>query len=163
MYNNVMFVCGIHGVGKTTYCNTYSSIKKVIHLSASELIKDYNEVLVSNNKQVSDINKNQEVLIKALEMKISPDNTYLLDGHMVLFDTVKDIVFVGMDFFQKLAPVKILLLTAPANIIKNRLSKRERYNSFSIEELDKMQIIERKYVKKVSKEFEINFEEITNI
>ena len=58
----MIFVCGIHGVGKTFFCEKLSKRTKLPMFSASRLILD-NKEKNFKNKQVDNIDINEEVLI----------------------------------------------------------------------------------------------------
>lgn len=84
MKDNIIFIAGVHGVGKTTICN---KIKKEVNLntySSSDLIKRYNSSILSEEKQVNDVNDNQDILLKAISKFVDNNEVILLDGHFTL-------------------------------------------------------------------------------
>ena len=78
--NNIIFIGGIHGVGKGTICKEIVSKTDLIHITASEILK-WNEINSSDNKLVQNISSTQERLIYGLKNLIENDKQYLLDGH----------------------------------------------------------------------------------
>ena len=59
---NIIFIGGIHGVGKGTVCKEIASKTDLIHITASEILK-WNEISSSDNKFVNNISSTQERLI----------------------------------------------------------------------------------------------------
>ena len=66
MKNDIIFIGGIHGVGKGTLCERIESELGIVHLSASEVLKwkDFN--VDSSDKRVADIDATQDRLLKNL-------------------------------------------------------------------------------------------------
>lgn len=63
---SVIFVCGVHGVGKTTFCQRLAKTLNIPHFSASALIREKASYAVSEksgDKQVKDIDANQVILL----------------------------------------------------------------------------------------------------
>ena len=70
MPRKILFVGGIHGVGKSTLCDSICERMNVAHHSASELISKFVKVSHSANKRVTDVGKNQDVLIAATKTTV---------------------------------------------------------------------------------------------
>ena len=69
---NVIFIAGVHAVGKSTSCKVVSERMDIPHYSASELIREARSSALSDNtKLVADIADNQHLLIQS----VSPDNS----------------------------------------------------------------------------------------
>ncbi len=47
---DIVFVGGIHGVGKSTLCSKFNNLLGISHYSASDLIKKKNRELVNTSK-----------------------------------------------------------------------------------------------------------------
>lgn len=159
--SNMIFVCGIYGVGKTTFSIDYASKHNLKYLSASALIKEHkNSFTPSSEKVVVDVDENQSVLITALKKELNYSCDYLLDGHMVVPDVNKSFVFVGFNFFKWLKPQEIILVTAELETVFKRLLNRDGKISFSRSELLKLQHQEKKYAKKVSDLLQVPLQEV---
>ena len=73
MFNNIIFIGGIHGVGKSTICHLICSELNIEYLSASELLKwkDINED--AENKKVENIPFTQNRLITGIKETVQKD------------------------------------------------------------------------------------------
>lgn len=124
MNKTIFFIGGIHGVGKSYFCQVLSSELGIKHYSASELIKLMKSDLVKNNKQVLDIGGNQDVLITAIKTHVK-ERTILLDGHFCLFDNTNQIQTIPLDVFKALNPKAILVIQDDVNKILKRINERD--------------------------------------
>ena len=161
MHQNIIFIGGIHGVGKGTICLKLADEFNFKHLSASQVLK-WSEVSPDmSNKFVKDISDTQNRLIDGLGGLISREEKYLLDGHFCLFDSRGIPQKVSIDTFHKIAPKAITVVITDVIEIVNRLRKRDgkEYDPFL---LDKMQNSERRHAIFVAKELDIPFFEIRN-
>jgi len=126
MDTKLIFIAGIHGVGKSTFCNNLQSqYPNLKCFSASKLIKNYKPNAFTESKQVSDIDGNQDILIKALKSQETSKDLILLDGHFCLFDSDFIPQKISQDVFLKLNMDIIILLTAPVEIIIERMKNRD--------------------------------------
>lgn len=66
LFENIIFIGGIHGVGKGTICKEIESKTDLIHITASQVLK-WNEISASDNKLVENISSTQEKLIFGLK------------------------------------------------------------------------------------------------
>lgn len=150
MFNNIFFIGGIHGVGKSTACRQICSEFGMIHLSASELIKwkEINED--SNNKNVKSVPETQDRLIIGLTNTIEKDKYYLLDGHYCLLNSDNEIVNVPIETFKKINPISLNIITGDISEIKSRLENRDN-KPYDFDLLEKMQSSELSYAKQLSK------------
>ena len=81
----MIFVCGIHGVGKTHYCKTLSKELELPYFIASDLLeKRKKQVYIE--KRVQNIRENQEILIEVVKKIEQQIRNYILDGHLCLLD-----------------------------------------------------------------------------
>lgn len=78
----MIFVSGIHGVGKTYFCEMTRERLGIKFFSASELIAERKKQGFSPNKLVSDIDENQGFLLDAIECLRRDEGNSLL---MVIF------------------------------------------------------------------------------
>ena len=77
----IVFIGGVHGVGKTTLCNELAARFNIEHFSASNLIAREKEEEHLRNKQVENIAGNQDHLVVAINKYFNSTSWYLLDGH----------------------------------------------------------------------------------
>lgn len=156
MYGNIIFLGGIHGVGKGTLCFKIKKELEIEHLTASELLK-WTEVNTDpKNKLVADIPSMQDRLIQGLELRVVPTRKYLLDGHFCLFDSQGNVEHVPFVTFSKINPILISVLTADPETIVKRLTERDG-KSYSRQLISQMQEEEVTYGKWVADQLNISF------
>lgn len=154
--SNIIFVGGIHGVGKGYICSELTKSYNIRHLVSSEVLQ-WDK---GNEKRVKDVDLTQNILLENLKKIISPDEKYLLDGHFCLLNidnTIQDIPF---NTFREINPIFIILITDELLQIKERLDKRDN-KIYDIELLDKFQKREIKYAKTIADELGIECIEIS--
>lgn len=126
----VVFVAGVHGVGKTYLCERFAAQTGIMHSSASSLIKsELKSANWESNKLVSDIDLNQVALTKAVNRLTENNANLLLDGHFVLKGSDGFLIEVDENTFKELSPSAITLIEAPAETVKNRLLTRDKNSS----------------------------------
>jgi adenylate kinase len=150
MLNNIAFIGGIHGVGKSTICQHICENVKLEYLSASELIKwkDINEDI--QNKKVMNIPETQDRLIIGLTNCIQKNKSYILDGHYCLINSENEIVNIPLETFKLIKPISLNIILGDIIAIKNRLEKRDN-RPYDEELLNRMQENELNYAKHLSK------------
>ncbi|PZO12129.1 MAG: hypothetical protein DCF25_18170 [Leptolyngbya foveolarum] len=122
----IIFVGGVHGVGKTTLCNKVKDEFEIKHFSASNLIsREKNGEKESHRKQVADISGNQNHLAVAVNRYFNNVDWYLLDGHFCLLDRNKDIALIPHSIYEEISPSAIIVLVDEPKSIYSRLSARD--------------------------------------
>jgi adenylate kinase len=158
----LIFIAGIHGVGKSTFCNAFETFHPNIEcVSASDLIKNYQSNAFTDSKQVPNINSNQNILINALRSQKITKELVLLDGHFCLFDSNFIPQEIPQETFLKLNISIIILLTAPAELIITRMKNRDG-KVHSLEQLSKLQNLEISTAKSTAKKLDIPLHILTN-
>lgn len=149
MFENIAFIGGIHGVGKSTICKQICDKLDIEYLSASEVLKwkEINEDF--KNKKVENIASTQHRLIIGLTNTIQKNRHYLLDGHYCLLNSENSIVNIPLETFKKINPISLNIITGNIDEIKERLEKRDG-KPYSFDLLEKMQVNELEYAKKLS-------------
>lgn len=151
----IIFISGIHGVGKTTLAEKISRKLNVKHLSASDLIAiELGDR--KKTKKAGDMLKSQNSLIFAMSKIKNNANPIILDGHFVLrvdqgiYTSIPEVVFksIGIDF--------VILIEDEITYILNRLNERGDF-SWNYYELKKMAELERKQAILISSCLGINF------
>jgi len=150
MIDNIAFIGGIHGVGKSTICRQICDEVKLEYLSASELIKwkDINEDV--QNKKVNNIPATQDRLIIGLTNSIQKNKFYILDGHYCLLNGENEIVNISLETFKFINPFSLNIVLGDIIEIKNRLEKRDN-RPYDQELLNRMQESELNYARYLSK------------
>lgn len=158
--NNIIFIGGIHGVGKGTICKEIASKTDLIHITASEILK-WNEISSSDNKLVNNISSTQERLINGLKSLIKKDKQYMLDGHFCLLNSNGIPCKIDEDTFDSINPKIISIVIDDIGKIVDRLDKRDN-KKYDIKILDELQKMEIEYAKYLSKKYSIPYIEIKN-
>lgn len=154
MYNNVFFMGGIHGVGKSTICERLCNIYNMQYLSASDVLKWKTINSEQDNKKIKNVIENQDRLIIGLKSVVKEDNLYFLDGHYCLLNKEEAIVQVPMETFRQINPLLLCLIVGDIGDIKQRLQERDK-QSYSASLLARMQAAEIDYAKEVSKVLDV--------
>ncbi len=119
----IVFIGGVHGVGKSHFCRNLVGKFDVEHMVASRIISQY--IKQSDDKTVPDVEKNQLILANELSNYNTMSRTILLDGHFCLLNEKSDIQDVPLHTFKAIATQAIILLKDnPASIV-SRLSCRD--------------------------------------
>jgi adenylate kinase len=155
---NIIFIGGIHGVGKGTICKKISVSKKITHLSASKVLK-WNEISTKENKLVNSLDETQSRLIKGLDALIQNTNTYLLDGHYCLLNSKNKPEKVPEKTFEIIDPIVMAIVIEGTEVIYERLKQRDG-TKYSLSLLDEMQEMEIGYAKYLSSKFNKPYVEI---
>ena len=145
----MIFISGVHGVGKTYFCNILKNKFGFEAYSSSQLISRGIGKTFSNNKLTKEIEDNQYYLFKAVEGLKKSINMFLLDGHFCLLNTDGIITRISMDTFEKIKPSLMILLTEKPEVIATRRLQRDGIK-IDIEEIDVFQKEEIKYAQEIS-------------
>lgn len=153
MFKNIIFIGGIHGVGKSTICQHICSELNMEYLSASELLKWKDINGDSKNKKVKDISDTQNRLIIGLENTIQKDKFYLLDGHYCLLNSNNEISKIPVETFKQINPISFNLVLGNISEIKQRLEARDN-KPYDYELLQRFQDEELAYAEYLSETFD---------
>lgn len=120
----IIFVSGIHGVGKTYFCNMINEKLGIKNYSASQIIAGRRKKGFSADKFVSDIDDNQVLLLDAINELQQANKEFILDGHFCLLNEDGAITRIPMETYTLLKPdTMILLLESPKIIAERRLQR----------------------------------------
>lgn len=161
----VIFVCGIHGAGKTTFCAKLSSDLEIPAFSASSLIKEVSDGAISNSsgyKKVNDVEGNQELLIYAISEKLKTYKSLILDGHTSIINSENEIIPLNVEIFKKLSLEKIIVINTSPEKVVQRIMKRDGI-SISLENIKMHALIEIENAKNISKYLNIWIEVIESL
>ncbi|MHA3383883.1 ATP-binding protein [Yersinia enterocolitica] len=145
----LIFIAGVHGVGKGYLCSLAEKELQVTHISASKLIKDNSQITFDSSKLTETPDKNQLILLSALEKLTHSKNDLLLDGHFTLINKTGNIEELKFDIFQKMSLDGVILITEPAKTISKRLLLRDGIEITY--DLDKLIEVERENAIRITK------------
>lgn len=150
----MIFMAGVHGVGKTYVCHQLK--QNMIVYSASELIEQYGKIRYNGYKKVFDIEDNQNYLVDAVKQIGKQGNEFILDGHFCLFNSDGDVEKIPYVVFKKLCIEGIILLCDKAEIIQRNVQKREGgLDRLELQKISEIQEQEIEHAKNVSQELNI--------
>jgi adenylate kinase len=146
---NIVFVGGIHGVGKTLFCENLSAKFNIPSLSAGKLISHEMHNSFVSDKKVDNINQNQEALLLALRKVDCADEYVLLNGHFCLINQAGTISRIPESTFSSLIPSGLIVLVDEVKSIAERLNSRDGIQ-LSKDFLEAFQQEELKYSKEIA-------------
>lgn len=158
MQKNIIFLGGVHGVGKNTLCRASLNDTSIVALSSSEVLR-WSEISPKENKKVKDINATQDRLIAGLRKMIEFDRKYILDEHFCLLDKDGEVKRIPFETFRAINPSGIVVLTDSPSLIVKRLSERDN-TKYTTSLIDSFQKEEVEYAKEVSSILSIPFIEL---
>lgn len=151
----IIFVGGVHGVGKSTFASMIKSkYSQIESLSCSDIIKWENPT----HKKVENVGETQNTLLRNLPYFIDQDQNYILDGHFCLLTEHGDIERVPIVVFETMSPSMIVVLKEEPNVICQRLIQRDSHN-YSLELITEFQEKEIRYAKEVADTLGVPLEE----
>jgi adenylate kinase len=124
MNARIIFLAGIHGVGKGSLADYLSKKLVVPNYSASSLIKLEKNKPVDSSKRVLEPTENQDFLVKAINNLDTNKQSIILDGHFVLL-TSDGFFNVPNSTFKALSIDFIVLKTLDEKVVQKRLLLRD--------------------------------------
>ncbi|HEX7890775.1 MAG TPA: ATP-binding protein [Ramlibacter sp.] len=124
----VVFVGGVHGVGKSTCCAQVAQLTGCLHVTASEIIRrERSQAIASAGKLVSDVDGNQKLLIRGFHtVRLQTGSVpILLDGHFAMRDGLGEIQSVSVDVFRSLGIDRVVCLLDEPSAIAARIQQRD--------------------------------------
>lgn len=124
---SVIFLAGVHGVGKGFIGAPVAQALGVSHLTASQLIREEKGLATwGADKNTSDLDDNQRALIRGVSQRRLTQKNILLDGHFVLRNAQGILTPLEAEVFRELQLAGVILLTEESNVIASRLAMRDR-------------------------------------
>jgi len=158
----IIFIGGIHGVGKTTLCRKISKKIPLKHYSASELISKLKCENIGKDKRVSNVIENQNILLESIDRYLTDEEYYLLDGHFCLLNSKEHIVPVPFNTFSLLGLKAIIVLVDEESQILKRLANRDA-RCYPISLIKEFQEKEIYYAEEVAKRIGVTCKIINKI
>jgi adenylate kinase len=152
--NNIFFVGGIHGVGKSTICRQLAIDLNINYLSASEVLKWKELNTDVKNKRVNDIPDTQDRLIAGLQNIVIPQNYYILDGHFCLFNKDGLVTKIPLVTFAAINPISLTIIVGDIEEILAGLQNRDQ-KTYSQRSLIQMQELEMEYAQEISEKLKV--------
>lgn len=151
----LLFIAGVHGVGKTTLCDSYAMQRGLRHKSASQLIREANQdAICSKSKAVKNISDNQKLLVDAVQQYREAGDGLLLDGHFALWDKEHRPQPLETQVFSQLGIDGIVVVHDTPARIAQRLKKRDAHGASTVA-IGELQRIELSRAVEVAKELRI--------
>ncbi|MCS1261798.1 ATP-binding protein [Escherichia coli] len=149
----LIFIAGFHGVGKGYLCSFAKDDFGVTHVSASELIKNNSNIKFDNSKLTATPDKNQSILLTALNALKSKVSNILLDGHFTLINKNGDIEVLKQEVFEEMGLDGVILVEESPDTIRERIMKRD--GSDITYDLNKLMEAERENAKYVTNKINV--------
>ena len=127
----LVFVGGIHGVGKSTLCRKALEPCGYHCVSASALIfRHQTEAPV--RKHVADVSGNQDVLLEQLAIEKEQYPRLVLDGHFTLLGPKRNIELIEVRYFEAMGINRLVLIKGDPMEISERLKSRDGEGAASV-------------------------------
>lgn len=124
---SVIFLAGVHGVGKGFLGTPVAKAVGISHFTASQLIREEKGLATwGTDKKTSALDDNQQALIRAVSQRRLIHPSVLLDGHFVLRNAQGNLTALATTVFRELHLTGVILLTEESNIIAGRLAMRDK-------------------------------------
>lgn len=155
---SVIFLAGVHGVGKGYLGALVSGSHGIQHLTASQMIREERgRESWGRDKVVTDVDDNQSALIRAVERRRESRRTLLLDGHFVLRASNGEVIRLEQGVFAALQLAgAILLCDAPEKIAERLLQRDGVYTP--VDSIEALAAEEEAHARKVCGELGISLE-----
>lgn len=151
----ILFLGGIHGVGKTTFAATLGRELGMRCESAGRLIREHRNSTQGAEKKVLDVEGNQNLLFDAL-FALSLAEPILLDGHFCLLGEGDSINTIPLETFRDLRLRIVLVIHDSPSLIHQRLQERDG-RGFSEELLERLQDAEIRQARLIAETLNIPF------
>jgi adenylate kinase len=124
---SIIFLAGVHGVGKGFLGAPVANSLGISHLTASQLIREERgQATWGIDKKTSDLDDNQLALVRAVSQRRLIHRGILLDGHFVLRNAQGALTPLETKVFKELRLTGVIVLTEESNIIASRLAIRDK-------------------------------------
>lgn len=140
----MIFLGGVHGVGKTSMCAGVSEKFGQEVISASAIIRAERQHPSSDSRTaVLNVGGNQGLLVRGVQRLVTgAPRRYLLDGHFALQTLAGNIEEIDADVFQAIGVSGLICLFDDPIAIAQRLAARDGvvHDAFAISELQSAEL-----------------------
>ena len=150
----MIFISGVHGVGKSYFCDLVKKKLGIDTFTASQLIEKKKNKVFDSNKRIKDIDDNQRLLVESLKELKKNRSSFILDGHFCLLDVDGIIKRIPRETFEEIKPDFIVLLTEKPEVISMRREKRDGIK-IDVSEIKKFQDAEIDYAKEIANHLDV--------
>jgi adenylate kinase len=152
---SVIFLAGVHGVGKGFLGAPVANSMEITHLTASQLIREEKgQATWGTDKKTSDLDDNQLALIRAIAQRRLSHPNILLDGHFVLRNAQGVLTPLATSVFKELRLAGVILLTEAESVIASRLALRDK-GMPDVQAISKLAAAELTHAQAVCNELEL--------
>jgi adenylate kinase len=151
----MIFISGIHGVGKSFFCTRLRATTGIETYTSSKLIEQAKKVSFAADKKINDIDDNQKHLLAAITVLKGKNKFFVLDGHFCLLSKDGCIVRISKQTFIDLQPEAIVLITEQPAVIAERRMERDGIE-IDMMQTQRFQEAEIAYAQEVAEELEIS-------
>ncbi len=146
----MIFISGIHAVGKGYFCDLVNKELGIKAYSASDLIAKARNSGFSSDKLVANIEENQQYLLSAVQELRKTGMNFILDGHFCLINKeTGEPERISLETFTTLMPEAIVLLTEKPEFIVERRKIRDGIDE-TPEYVEQFQNLEKQYAEEVA-------------
>lgn len=152
----MIFVTGIHGVGKSEYSRKLADQLNIPWYSASKIISSIDSERIYPQKLVDTIDSNQQLLINGCLQLNERYKDYVLDGHVCLLNDNGEVEEINSLVFEAIGVKKLIIVVADAETIQKRVANRDKLE-WSLQMIEDFQNREIKYAKHIANKLEVPF------
>ena len=120
----MIFVTGVHGVGKTVYSELLSKSLGIQKYSSGEILITAG-IQKKADKSVKNVMDNQKILIKEIREKRRHTSDFILDGHLTLINGLGEFERIECRIFQELGITEIIYLLKNTSVVRKQLHDRD--------------------------------------
>ncbi len=160
MISSIIFLAGVHGVGKGHLATHLGEHFCLESLSASTLIKSERNRPIDSSKVTINPTENQDSLVSAINRLDINSHQIILDGHFVLL-TDDGFFEVPLDTFKQIPIDFVILKTLDPSTISHRIKKRDGC-TINVDALSTLQSLEVKQAHAITKSLNIPLVVIDN-
>lgn len=151
MKDGIIFVAGIYGVGKSTLCERLGLSIGIPCYSAGDLISALNGETYGRNKTVVNKEKNQDILVAAVNDRLQKDTAFILAGHFCIFDKSFNVARLPESVFSLMPIAKVVLLESDVTKVCENLRYRDS-RCYPLDALKSLKQSEKMQCKKITKQ-----------
>lgn len=158
--DSMIFMGGIHGVGKSTNCENIFRPAGYHCVTASSLLAQHEE-MNDIGKIVNDVSRNQNIILGQLQARKESYPRVLMDGHFTLINKNGEIEPIELEVFRHINAHRLILIKDNPKFVTERLRRRDS-SEWSVDFVSHFQRQEEDHARRISNELGIPLEVFTN-